>query len=92
MINLKGINPKNKHHIQYPDVSSAMRLIPPDPDLPVPKPDDNMEYSSDSEHSDMTVVAGHDSYKLEEDHLPVPLTQAELNDLIQDLNLSKESA
>ena len=46
-----------------------------------------MEYSSDSEHSDMTVIV----YKPEEDNQPVPLTQVELNDLTQNLNLSKES-
>ena len=51
-----------------------------------------MEYSSDSEHSDMTVVAGDDVYKSEEENQPVFLTQAELNDLTQNLNLSKESA
>ena len=51
-----------------------------------------MEYSSDSEHSDMTVVAEDDAYKPEEDSQPVPLTQVELNDLTQDFNLSKKSA
>ena len=40
----------------------------------------------------MTIVAGDDGYKPEEDNQPVPLTQAGLNDLSQDLNLSKESA
>ena len=58
MINLKGINHKYKHHIQYPDVPSAIRPIPHGPDLPVPEPDGNIEYSSDCKHSDMTVVAG----------------------------------
>ena len=69
------------HHVQYPDISSAKRRIPHGPDLPVSEPDCNMEYSSDSKHSDMTVAAGDDSYKPEEDNQPVTLTQAELNDL-----------
>ena len=73
MINLKGVNHKNKHHVQYPDVPSAIRQIPHDPDLPVPESDGYMEYSSDSKHSDMTVVAGDDRYKPEEDNQPVPL-------------------
>ena len=51
-----------------------------------------MEYSSDSKHSDMTVVAGDDAYKPEEDNQPVLLVQVELNNLTWDLNLSKESA
>ena len=47
-INLKEINRKNKHHFQYPDVSSAIRPIPHGPDLPVLEPDGNSEYRSDS--------------------------------------------
>ena len=39
----------------------------------------------------MTVVVGVDAYKPEEDEL-VLLTQAELNGITRDLNLSKESA
>ena len=51
-----------------------------------------MQYSFISEHSDMIVVDGVDAYKPEEDDQLVPLRQAGLNDLTQDLNLSKESA
>ena len=92
MINLRGINRKNKHHVQYPDVPSAIRPIPYCPDLPVPTPVGNMELSSKSEYSDMTVVAGNEVYQPKNDDQPVPLTQAELNNLTRDLNLSKESA
>ena len=76
MINLKGIYCKKKHHVQYLNVLLAIKPIPHDPYLSVPEPHDNMEYSSDSEHSDMTVVAGDDAYKPEEDNQL--LTQAEL--------------
>ena len=68
MINLKGINRKNEHHLQYPNVPSAIRLIPYGPNFPVPEPDGNMEYSSDSEHSDMIVVDWDDAYKPEADN------------------------
>ena len=50
-----------------PDVPSVIRPIPHCPNLPVPEPDGNMEYSSDSKHDDMTVVAGDDAYKPEDD-------------------------
>ena len=43
-----------------PCVPSAIRPIPDNPDLPVAELEGNMEYRSDSEHSDMTVVAGDD--------------------------------
>ena len=39
-------------------------------DLPVSESDGNMEYSSDFEHSDMTVVARDDACKPEEDDQP----------------------
>ena len=51
-----------------------------------------MEWSPDSEHSDMTVANENNAYKPEKGDQAVPLTQAELNDLKRDLNLSKESA
>ena len=86
IINLKGINPKNKYHVQYPNDPSTIRPISHGPDLPVPEPD--MKYTSDSKCRDMTDVAGDDTYKPEEDHHPVLLTKAELNNLTQDLNLS----
>ena len=65
--------------------------IPHGIDFAVPESDGNIEYSSDSEHSDMAVVAGDDAYKPEEDDQPISLTQAELNNLKLDLNLLKES-
>ena len=34
-----------------------------------------MEYNSDSDHNDMTVVAVYDEYKPEEDNQPVLVTQ-----------------
>ena len=37
----------------------------------------------------MSVVAGDDANKPEQDDKPVPLTQAELNNLTRDLNFSK---
>ena len=76
----KRNNRKKKHYVKYSDVPSAIRPIPYSPDLPVPEPNSNMEYSPDFEHSNMTVVDGYDTYKLKDDQ-PIRLTQAELNDL-----------
>ena len=92
MTNLKVINHKNKHHVQYPDVSSAIKPVSHDPDLPIPQPNVTMESSFDSESSDMTDTAECGAYRPEEDDQPVPLAQVELNDLTRDLNLSEESA
>ncbi|XP_064117706.1 uncharacterized protein LOC135223132 [Macrobrachium nipponense] len=86
MTNLKGINRKNKHNVQYPDVPSAIKPVPHGPDLLVPELNVTMEFSSDSESTECG------AYRPEEDNQLVPLTQAELSDLTRDLNLSKESA
>ena len=40
----------------------------------------------------MIAVAGNDTYKPEEDDQSVPLTQAQPNDLTQNLNFSKKIA
>ena len=66
MINLKVINPKNKHHVQYPDVPSAINPVSHGPDLPVPEPNVTMESSSDSKSSDMTDTAEFGAYRTEE--------------------------
>ena len=44
MINLKGINHKNKHLVQYPNVSSTISPIPHSPDLPAPESNGNGIY------------------------------------------------
>ena len=89
MMNPKGINRKNKHSVQYLNILSAIRPIIHGPDILLSEPDVNIECSSDSEHSDMTVVAEDDVSKPEEDNQPVPLTQAEINDQTWDLNLQR---
>ena len=58
MINLKGINRKKKHHVQYPDVRYAIRFFPHGPDLPVPETDGKMEYCCNFERCVLTVVDG----------------------------------
>ena len=58
---------QEQHHVQYPDVPSAIRPINHGSDPPVPEPDGNIEYSSDSDYSNMTVIAAFDAYKTDED-------------------------
>ena len=53
----KKKNRKNKHYVQCPDIPSTIRPISLDSDRPVPELDANMEYTSYSELSDMTVLA-----------------------------------
>ena len=89
MTNLKGINRKNKHHVQYPDVPSATKPVPHGLELPVPNLRVTVESSAESEIVDGPVSS---DYGTDDQDQPKPLTQGELNDLTRDLNLSKESA
>ena len=75
MTNLKGINRKSKHHVQYSDVPTTIKPVPHGPDLSVRKPKFAMESSFDSKSSDMTDTAEFDAYRPEEDDQPMPLTQ-----------------
>ena len=92
MTNLQGINRKNKRCVEYPDVPSAMRPVPHGSDLPVPESDVAMESSSESKSDNTADRAEGEEYMPEENDRPVPLTQADLNNLTRDLNLSRESA
>jgi len=48
MTNLNGINRKNKQHVKYPDVPSAIKPVPHGTEIPIPTPPDNLDSSSDS--------------------------------------------
>ncbi|XP_076814257.1 uncharacterized protein LOC143460567 [Clavelina lepadiformis] len=92
MTNLQGINRKNKQHVKYPDVPSAMKPVPHGPGIPVPEPPgeiSEMECCS----SAASKASEQDTWDAEQStSQPKPLTQLELNDLTRDLNLTKESA
>ncbi|KAK3885795.1 hypothetical protein Pcinc_010030 [Petrolisthes cinctipes] len=92
MINLQGINRKNKHHVQYPEVPFAVKPVPHGPEVPIPEPNVIMESSSNPESSDAANSDESGAYKPVDDDQPMPLIQAELNDLTRDRNLSKETA
>ena len=68
MTNLKGINRKSKHLVQFPDVPSPIKPVFHGPDIPVPEPNVTME------HSDMTDTAECGTYRPEEHDQPLPLT------------------
>ena len=80
MTNLQGINRKNKHCVQYPDIPSAIRPVPHGPSLPVPKPDVAIKSSSESDrdiplYGDNTYDRTEGiEYWSEENDRPVPLT------------------
>ena len=91
---LPGINRKNKQHVQYPNVPSAMKPVPHGPEIAIPKPPCAiLESSSPSSNEDNDDISSTFEYNdNDSQNVPVPLNQFELNDLTRDLCLSKESA
>ena len=98
LTNITGVTAKSKHTIQYPNLPSAMRPLPHSAELSVPKPPTKM-MMNDSESSDEDAGQANNNKDCDptfagacssnEPHL---LTQADLNDIICDLNLSKKQA
>ena len=85
---MTGINRKNRGSLKYPDLQSARCPVAYCDEMSVPifgkLPDINDEVASSVEgHEDEEVVLGDDT--------PHPFSQKELNDLVRDLSLSKDS-
>jgi len=86
-------NSKNKHNIQYPKLPFAIRPVPHGLGIPIPLPPRYLETVDDSiseeslSDSQMTECPEYEC-----DQQPKLFTQGELNDLVTDLNLPKNSA
>lgn len=91
MVNTSGFNSKNKKDIIYPDIPSARRPVLHSELLPVPVPKDLELCSTDSS----SVAGGSDvdvNYHPDTTDKPQLFLQTELNDLVRDLSLPKNSA
>ena len=92
LIDITGFSSKNKHTVVYPYLESARRPIPHDISLPIPIPMpqqinfeskmvEDLEFAAEEVHTyctDLKLLA------------PQTFSQGELNELIRDLDLSKE--
>ena len=89
---IKGISSTSRHTVKYQNLPSAMRPVPHNEDLPIPHPPTHLTLEVESEHVATTNEEQDDatsetSTSSCEPHL---LTQGELNDLVQNLKLSKK--
>lgn len=91
-IDVSGYNSKNKKVIVYPNLTSADRPVKHGPGLPVPEPpqsiDDVLQSSPEFSESQPST----DEFQCPPNLKPQLFTQAELNDLVRDLCLTKEKA
>lgn len=96
-VNTTGYSAKTKHKIVYPSLDSAIRPVLHDESLPVPLPPDDglASEEDDQENADNAKHVPETSdqdYLGDDDTEPKTFTQAELNDLVRDLKLSKDQA
>jgi hypothetical protein len=95
LTSISGFSSKNKKNIEYPNLSSATRPVAHSETLPVPKSPEFWTIDADEivEDEPMELSDKDDEYQPStsstEPHL---ITQPELNDLVRDLNLSKNQA
>lgn len=103
MTNVTGFSSKNKHKIVYPDCSSVEKPIKHGENFPVPvtpheinieavpsSSNESKSSSSSESFSDVHSLSTDPDYVPEDE--PHLLDQAELNDLVRDLELTKEKA
>lgn len=89
-INTTGINRKNRHSLQYPDLPSARRPVAHCEEIPVPSFTE-LPHSDDEATTTSTDEGGYaEEYEARDG--PQPFSQCELNDLVRDLSLSKTSS
>jgi hypothetical protein len=95
MTKVAGFTRKNKSKIVYPQCDSALKPVPHDSQNVVPLPPASAESDTSDEENDSDDDMGADDVyeaDLTDEDKPHLLQQAELNDLIRDLQLSKEKS
>lgn len=92
MTKVAGYNKRNMNKILYPNLDSAIRPVPHGPGLPIPSPPTSMDTFEFSEPEVSHESSESDYSECGTDSNPKPLTQAELNNLVKDLGLSKDAA
>ena len=93
MTKVRGFSKKNKHKIAYPSPPSAMRPVPHSDGIPVPDPPATLHESESSSESSQSHSYHDNEYTCSDEHDMSPkLLSQELDDLVRDLNLTKESA
>jgi hypothetical protein len=84
--------------VKYPNIPSAIMPIPHSKQLPVPVPPTTWSLDSEEDTGEADVHTDPDDDENEDLHFlggttePPKINQAEFNDLVRDLNLSKEQA
>ena len=88
--NEQGYSTKNKKQIRYPNMDWALRLVPHGPGIPIPQAPQSLNDLPSPERESEESLSN--EFQVDNSSGPQQFSQAELNDLIQDLGLPKQSA
>ncbi|KAK2578077.1 hypothetical protein KPH14_001025 [Odynerus spinipes] len=92
MTNITGFNKKNKRQIVYPNVPSAIRPVLIQEDAPNLPCSSSMEYTVNDQELQEDISSEEETFESSLEKQAHLINQAELNDLIRDLNLTKDKA
>ena len=97
MTNVSGFSAKNMKFIEYPNLASAMRPVKHDESLPLPNPPEMWTLDSEDKETDLDALsqaeaADDPEFEPSASQGPHLISQAELNDLVRDLGLSKKKS
>ena len=88
---IQGYSQKTKKNIAYPNLPSAIRPVLHSSELPIPKPPSDLPVISD-ESAECSTDSSTDFDPCVSERRPHFITQEDLNDLVHDLNLSKDKS
>ena len=88
---IQGYSQKTKKNIAYPNLPSAIRPVLHSSELPIPKPPSDLAVISD-ESAECSTDLSTDFDPCVSERRPHFITQEDLNDLVRDLNLSKDKS
>ncbi|GFW45866.1 uncharacterized protein TNCV_4495861 [Trichonephila clavipes] len=90
---VQGFNLKNRKNNSYPTIKrSAIRPVPHGPDLPIPSPPDTLDNILDDLNQISHISSDSDDGYYPGTNDPELFPQSNLNDLVRDLGLSKDTA
>ncbi|GFW24301.1 uncharacterized protein TNCV_605501 [Trichonephila clavipes] len=90
---MQGFNLKNRKDISYPTIIlSAIRPVPLGPDLPIPSPSDTLDNILDDLDQASHISSDSDDGYDPGTNDPELFSQSDLNDLVRDLGLPKDTA
>jgi hypothetical protein len=92
MTKISGFSTKNKQNIEYPNLPSALRPVPHSEDVPISTVPVELNLSLSSSDSSQSAIVNDDDYATTDNKAPKLMSQSDLDDLVRDLDLPKQSA